>query len=546
MIGVVGHRDLRAEDEPALERAVAQVLQWLQRTHPHTPLLLVTSLAEGADQLVARVGLAQGCALQVALPCAQAEHERDFTTPAAREAFRALLPRARAVTVVPAPDGIVAQSPYERLAAYQARQAQVLLALWNGQHNGASGGTAETVTFALEGIPARLDPQRHPLAPRETGPVIHIVTPRRSGPPARPSTFDPQRYPILVRTLEDRRPPAPATDVLRRRLLLLSRLEQFNRDAARIARAGATASALLPEAARAAAEPLLTLFARADGLAVRLHDRWLVSLRVLCVMAGTAVLSLMAFGVRPEQRLFLAAYFLALALSLTLLLWGRARAYERRFLDYRCLAEGLRVQIFWRLAGVPLEVEQAYLRKQSGELDWIRQALRAGGLLRPPGPPVPGALRLVLDGWLADQVRYFGRPGHEGRAAARHRLRATLQRTAWSMYGLTLLLACVVWAGWGSDLLVVLMALGPASYSLIQMYLDRSCLSDEAQEYAQAGLVFGLAEQRLRALLEHEPPDPAREAEAMNLLVELGRDALVENGDWLLLHRKKPVEFIPV
>lgn len=546
-IGVVGHRDLRPEDQPRIEKAVAGVLDWLKRMHPHTPLLLVTSLAEGADQLAARVGLSLGCDLQVALPCEREQHEREITTPEGRAAFRELMGRARLVSIVPELPADRGASIYERLAAYQARHAHVMLALWNGHRNGASGGTAETVTFALEGIPERLEPDRHPLAPVETGPVIHLVTPRLSEPSVSLSAYDPRRYPILTRRLDDSGDLVVSTEAWRRRLLVLRRIEQFNRDAVHAARRGGTSpSALLPADVRPEVEPLVTLFEKADAIAVRLHDQWLAMLRALCGLAGTAVLSVMAFGVRPQERGLLVAYLVTLLFSLLLLGILRAGAFERRFLDYRCLAEGLRVQIFWRLAGLPFDVVNAYLRKQNNELQWIRLALRVGAVLRPAGPAVQDAGRVVLERWIADQASYFGRPGHDGRAVERGRVRQRLQQAAWVLYGMTLVLALLVWAGWGHDFLVVLMALGPASYSLIQLYLDRSCLSDEAQEYAQAGLIFSLAEERMRSALARGPGDARAAADVRQLVVELGRDALIENGDWLLLHRKKPVEFIPV
>ncbi len=48
VVGVTGHRDLRQQDLPALEAIVKRLLQQLQATHPHTPLLVLSPLAEEA------------------------------------------------------------------------------------------------------------------------------------------------------------------------------------------------------------------------------------------------------------------------------------------------------------------------------------------------------------------------------------------------------------------------------------------------------------------------------------------------------------------
>ena len=57
-------------------------------------------------------------------------------------------------------------------------------------------------------------------------------------------------------------------------------------------------------------------------------------------------------------------------------LWPPFRARPGR----SALAEGLRIQIFWRLAGISDAAADHYLRKQRSELDWIRRAMRAHDL----------------------------------------------------------------------------------------------------------------------------------------------------------------------
>src|SRR5689334_2600546 len=63
LIGVTGHRDLREEDLPILETRVGEILADLAARFPHTPVEVLSPLAEGADRLVARAALAQGMRL---------------------------------------------------------------------------------------------------------------------------------------------------------------------------------------------------------------------------------------------------------------------------------------------------------------------------------------------------------------------------------------------------------------------------------------------------------------------------------------------------
>src|SRR5579863_4912526 len=96
VIGVTGHRDLRAEDVPHLERRVRHIFERLRERYPSTPFLVLSSLAEGADQLVARVALLPefGARLVVPLPMPVELYAKDFETPDTLNEFHCLRTRS--------------------------------------------------------------------------------------------------------------------------------------------------------------------------------------------------------------------------------------------------------------------------------------------------------------------------------------------------------------------------------------------------------------------------------------------------------------------
>ena len=88
--------------------------------------------------------------------------------------------------------------------------------------------------------------------------------------------------------------------------------------------------------------------------------------------------------------------------------------YQNKHQDYRALAEALRIQFFWHVAGVPAKVVDHYLRKQRGALEWIRNALRAWDAealpdeLREVAAPVTeGQLAFVGQHWVSEQRNYY-------------------------------------------------------------------------------------------------------------------------------------------
>lgn len=161
-VGVTGHRAnklgpaaadrLRPAVHAALERLKAlpdQVQR--QRGHAGSPALRVVSpLAEGADRMVAAEGLALGAELLAPLPFPRLSYRRDFVDPSSCAEFDALILRATTVIEL---DGRY-DSEETRKAAYAAvgefvvDASDVVIALWDGEPSGGSGGTAEIVDRA--------------------------------------------------------------------------------------------------------------------------------------------------------------------------------------------------------------------------------------------------------------------------------------------------------------------------------------------------------------------------------------------------------------
>src|SRR5262249_30565100 len=82
IIGACGHRDLREGDIVKLKAAVASVITAVRRQYlgndKQTPIVVLSALAEGADQLIAGEALKLGATLIAALPLPLSEYRRDF------------------------------------------------------------------------------------------------------------------------------------------------------------------------------------------------------------------------------------------------------------------------------------------------------------------------------------------------------------------------------------------------------------------------------------------------------------------------------------
>lgn len=142
IVGVTGHRFY---DEPTAGYLRVQVRALLQGWADDGEVRVVSSFAEGADQLVARVALDLGLALDAVLPAADYRATLDA---AFRSEFDRLLAAAATATTL---DHAEAGPPaYLDAGREVLARSDVLLALWDGAPARGTGGTAEIVDAARE------------------------------------------------------------------------------------------------------------------------------------------------------------------------------------------------------------------------------------------------------------------------------------------------------------------------------------------------------------------------------------------------------------
>lgn len=138
IVGVTGHRHLHGVDD--VRTRVSEALDRVA-----APVELLTSLAKGADRVVADAVAARGGSLVAVLPFPVDEYRRDFPDSAAD--FDRLLALASRTVVMPG-DPADRPTAYEHAGRHVVDSSDVLLALWDGLPARGRGGTAEIIRYA--------------------------------------------------------------------------------------------------------------------------------------------------------------------------------------------------------------------------------------------------------------------------------------------------------------------------------------------------------------------------------------------------------------
>lgn len=527
-IGVTGHRDIDPAARPEVEACLREAFERLERDFA-CPLLVLSSLAEGADRLAARVALERGHRLVVPLPLPAEDYCADFASAESRQDFEALLAQAERSFVVdhlpPRPGEQPRTAAYRSAGTVVARTCHVLLALWDGIDAGKSGGTAEIVDLKRNGR-ATSEPD---------GVVIRIVTPRQSG-------MKPQAVALEW----------PKDDAAWQRVVAMARhISRFNRDAKRLAtssadriedsRAGLYDGGAPPPGASSLSR-IVDLYAAADALAIQ-RQAWVRrGWRLLLTLGGLGVVALAEHAHDHDHPpALLGAYIVVLVIAFGLYITMTRLRIQPRFLEYRALAEALRVSFFWHIAGLPGEPADHYPGHVARVVESIAMALRIEDNRLTPPPLDDRGLAFAIDHWVAGQRGFFQRAARRDR-----RWGHGLKLASWIAIAagiVVALLGLVVHPAVGSwrlideedyHFVILAMVVLPALGGALATYTDRLGHETQAEQYERMFELFELARAELTSA---DCPRQQRE-----ILARLAGEALSEHAYWVVLHRQRPFE----
>ena len=559
VIGVTGHRDLLPTEVEGLRSKIANLFDELRRQFPNTPLRVMSALAEGADRLAAQTALDAGIELHAVLPMPADIYRSDFASAESKAEFAALCDRAE-VTELPVTNsqdliddqfGEGRTTAYANAGMFISAHCHILLALWDGEYSSDAGGTAQIIYFQhydrLHGISESVPRSSLFLTDNESDLVYHICSSRKR--PAKSSECNLEPLDTHWFTTD---PDHPSMSVMPPRYVrVFSRTDEFNSDVKRYLRANegppSTEHDLPDIQTKPAAEQIGEYFRIADKLADQFQGRTnktLIAIYALAVLTGLAfILYSEVGGFDSLIFVFLASLFAGIGLTAI----ARKRQWHRKYLDYRVLAEGLRVQYYWAAAGIRGQGQSKFaydnfLRQRDMELGWIRNVMRVAGTLSDSQSPSTEqeGLKFAIDHWIggdgqSGQLAYYRTMSAKRARANRLTDRLTLF-CLWS--GIAIATALAFFLNLiGENMqqpMIVLMGVLPLMAGIAEAYTQRKADSELTKQYQFMAHVFANARRRL--------DEATNDVEQREVLQGLGDAALSEHAEWILIHRERQPE----
>ena len=559
VIGVTGHRDLNPDEIPEIRARVRDLFVDLQERYPQRKLRLLSPIAEGADRLVANVAVELGLELSVVLPMPLGIYQTEFSSQEAIAEFDALCTRAKDIFELPiarngtiesiSKPGRARDLQYAQSGVFLSAHCHILLALWDGKTSGQLGGTAQVVRFhhhdTMPGYTTRTVAAQQMLIDDESDLIYHIVCSRDMPDGAPADDLSPLECWWFT---NDRHNPRQR-DLPVQHQTVFAHSAEFSLDT--IKHKDRIQSECYPlmddEKSDHLPRGLKTInhvFCISDWLAIHYQKLTLHVLKVTHLLAFLMGFMFILFSDLRSKESYMVAFLLFFALSAGVQMLAKRKSWHRKYLDYRTLAEGLRVQFYLSAAGITGDSESKFthdnfLQTQDPELGWIRNVMRVAGTRCDADRVVSQeGLEFTLKEWIGDresgQLGYYRRKAAQWIKRNRNTERLSMLSLATSVVVILLILFGGAFGETYIDPLFVIMGATLLAYGVRQGYAQSTAEKELIKQYEFMLRVFHNAKRRLDVAEDDN--------ERQQILRALGGSCLDEHAEWILMHRDRSID----
>ena len=559
VIGITGHRDLRPNEIPQIREKVRELFLDLQERFPWRKLRLLSPLAEGADRLVANVAMELGVELSVVMPMPRGIYHTEFSSEESIDEFDRLYGQANDVFDLPiarngtiesiSQPGRARDLQYAQMGVFLSAHCHILLALWDGKTSGQLGGTAQVVRFhhddIMPGYTTRTVGTQQMLIDDESDLIYHIVC-SRQGPDGAPAKdYEPLECAWYTK---DRHKPRQR-ELPSQHELIFSRSSEFSEDSIRFRDRIESECYPLLDDKDAARLPrgvgrINHVFCMADWLAIHYQKLTMRILKLTHILAFLMGFMFILFSDLRTQEIYMVGFLLFFALSAAATAATKRKGWHRKYLDYRTLAEGLRVQFYLSVAGITGDTESKFthdnfLQTQDPELGWIRNVMRVAATQCDADREVSQeGLDFTLKEWIGDansgQLGYYRRKAAQWIKSNRNTERLSTLALATSVIVILLILFSGTFGETHIDTLFVLMGSILLAYGVRQGYAQSTAEKELIKQYEFMLRVFHNAKRRLDGAED--------DSERHQILRALGGSCLDEHAEWILMNRDRSID----
>mgnify|MGYP005846163725 CR=1 FL=1 len=539
-VGVVGHLDVITTEDHKIQ--IEKLFTDLAIRYPSSPVYLFSSIAEGADRYVANIFLdlkehnddfRERFELIVPMPFEKEEYKKDFDDLSDKEFEKLLMRAKRSYSIGYEGKEINRPEQYLRTGKLVADSSLILIALWDGRE-GKTGGTADIVKHKITG-----DDDTVAESTFEYDGTVFVIPSSRT------------KSSLQISAKPESRAALSLELVLKDNSLkeALEKIEEINRNAESVSDEELEKSKSylfkIPEKLEYHGKWLMNWHSMLDVLSLRFRKKdihvtvWLFSLGL------AIILSLELYSNIWTTRLAFGITMVILITAVLVYLNSRIKRFHIKYLYNRTLAEALRIQFYWNYAGLQRNVSDYILRIHRKEFSWVKYILSAVyGITYNTGAITQEKIKDLTKNWVRSQADFF--------EAAIRRMTERISRYH-LVSNVSFILAFILFTSifffeelYKSNdclnLLLIISAVLLGIFALVKAYIQQKGYEQLLNQYELMQVIYQRAEAKINEINSLDENTEYKNSYLKELFFVVGKEALIENGNWYLIFKEKEPE----
>lgn len=540
-VGVVGHLDVITTEEHKLQ--IENLFKDLAKGYPSSPVYLFSSIAEGADRYVANIFLdlkekneeyKDRFELIVPMPFEKEEYKNDFSEASDQE-FEELLKKAKRSFCVGYDENKEIDRPqqYLKTGKLVADSSLILIALWDGEA-GKKGGTGDIVKHKITG-----DDDTVAESTFEYDGTVFVLPSKRA------------RSPFKVSPGISNNEALSLNHILKDPVLkdALEKIEEINADSVTIDQPQFEKSQSYlfntPDKLSPPQKWILKWYSILDLLSQQFRKRDIIITICLFLLGLFIIFALESYSNIIFKRWILFIAMFVLVAATLVYFYSRSTNNHQKYLYNRTLAEALRIQFYWNIAGINKNVSDYILRIHRKEFTWVKHILSAiYGATYNESPISSDTIDDLTLNWVKNQAFFFESAIRKmtGQIKFYHRISNVFFVIAFVLLGSILILGEFYEATSSLNWLLVIIFTFIGVFALIKAYIQLKGYEPLVNQYELMHVIYQRAESKIKEVNDQTIDISEKQSYLKELFFVIGKEALIENGNWYLIFKEKEPE----
>jgi hypothetical protein len=226
-------------------------------------------------------------------------------------------------------------------------------------------------------------------------------------------------------------------------------------------------------------------------------------------------------------------------------LYSKTADNHKKYLYYRTLAEALRIQFYWNIAGINKDVSDFILRIHRKDFTWIKYIMSAiyGVTFNNKSITSESINDLILN-WVENQASFFR--SSVAKMTKQLGLFNKISNTSLIM-GFALLVSVFFFGDYYKsnslmNILLVITGMLIGLFALIKGYIKMKGYEQLLNQYELMNVIYSRAESKAIETETYNLDLEKKNSYLKELFFVVGKEALIENGNWYLIFKEREPE----